>query len=102
MKSNEEKENEMNEFFTWEALLTYSGATLATSLITEAIKSVGVLSRIPTRIVSYAIAFLLLMLSALFTAGLTLESAALALVNAAVVSLAANGAFDAVKSTKKE
>lgn len=30
-----------NEFFTWAVLLTYAGATLATSLVTQLIKGVG-------------------------------------------------------------
>ena len=45
-----------NEFFTWAVLLTYAGATLATSLITQLIKGLGFIDKIPTRITSYAIA----------------------------------------------
>ena len=42
----------MNEFFTWAVLLTYAGATLATSLITQLIKGLGFIDKIPTRITS--------------------------------------------------
>ena len=42
-----------NEFFTWAVLLTYAGATLATSLVTQLIKGVGFIDKIPTRLTSY-------------------------------------------------
>ena len=91
----------MNEFFTWTTLATYAGATLATSLITQLIKGVGFIDKIPTRITSYAIALVVLLAATLFTGGLTLEAGALCVINAVVVSLAANGAYDAVARNKK-
>lgn len=86
----------MNEFFTWTTLATYAGATLATSLITQLIKGLGFIDKIPTRITSYAIALVVLIAATFFTGGLTLEAGALCVINAVVVSLAANGAYDAV------
>ena len=91
----------MNEFFTWTTLATYAGATLATSLITQLIKGVGFIDKIPTRITSYAIALVVLLAATFFTGGLTLEAGALCVINAVVVSLAANGAYDAVTRNKK-
>jgi|GEM_PF-248745 len=85
----------MNEFFTWEALGSCAGSVLATTLVTQLFKEVSFLKKVPTRVVSYAVAFVLLLLSSLFTGGLNLSAAALCLVNAAVVSLASNGAYDA-------
>ena len=90
-----------NEFFTWAVLLTYAGATLATSLITQLIKGLGFIDKIPTRITSYAIALVVLLTATFFTGGLTLEAGALCMINAVVVSLAANGAYDAVARNKK-
>lgn len=92
----------MNEFFTWAVLLTYAGATLATSLITQLIKGLGFIDKIPTRITSYAIALVVLLAATFFTGGLTLESGVLCVVNAVVVSLASNGAFDAVTAKKSK
>ncbi len=86
----------MNEFFTWANLATYAGATLATNLITQLIKGVGFIANIPTRITSYVIAVVILFAATLFTGAFSLEAAALCLINAVVVSLASNGAFDAV------
>ncbi len=84
----------MGEFFTWGALGTYAGALLATTLITQLFKGVTVISKIPTRIFSYAVAFVVLVLSRLFTEQIDLSAIALCLINAAVVSLASNGAYD--------
>lgn len=91
----------MNEFFTWTTLATYAGATLATSLITQLIKGLGFIDKIPTRITSYAIALVVLLAATFFPGGLTLEAGALCVINAVVVSLAANGAYDAVARNKK-
>lgn len=91
----------MEGFFTWATLGTYAGATLATTLVTQLLKGTGFLSRIPTRLFSYIVALLLLLGAGFFGGGLTLDTAALCAVNAAVVSLAANGAFDAAASKKK-
>lgn len=91
----------MNEFFTWEILLTYAGATLATSLVTQLLKGIGFIDRIPTRVFSYVVALVLLIAATAFTGALTVQAAALCVINAVVVSLAANGAFDAVNANKK-
>ena len=91
----------MNEFFTWAVLLTYAGATAAVGLIPQLFKGVGFIDKIPTRITSYAIALVVLLAATFFTGGLTLEAGALCVINAVVVSLAANGAYDAVARNKK-
>lgn len=85
----------MNEFFTWGLLASYSGAILAVTLITQFIKGIGFIDRIPTRFVSYIIAVVVLILAQAFTGALNWSSAALTLVNGVLVSLAANGTYDA-------
>ena len=84
----------MQEFFTWAMLGTYAGAVLATTLITQLIKEW--LKSIPTRIVSYVIALVVLLAAAAFNNALTLPDGVMCLFNAVIVSLAANGGFDAV------
>ena len=91
----------MNDFFTWAILATYAGATLATTLVTQLLKGIGFIDRIPTRIFSYIVALIILLMATFFTGALTWDAAALCVVNAVVVSLAANGAFEAVNSNKK-
>jgi len=90
----------MEEFFTWSALATYSGATLATAFFTQILKGVGFIDKIPTRVTSFLIAFVVLFLATLFTGNLTAGNGVLCLVNAAVVSLASNGAYDAVTTVR--
>ena len=92
----------MNEFFTWTTLATYAGATAAVGLITQLFKGVGFIDKIPTRITSYAIALVVLLAATFFTGGLTLESGVLCVVNAVVVSLASNGAYDALAGASKK
>ncbi len=84
----------MQEFFTWTMLATYAGAALATGLITQLLKGVGFIDRIPTRVFSYVVALVVLLAAAYFTGGLTWNSAALCLINAAVVALAAQGGYE--------
>ena len=88
----------MDGFFDWGMLATYAGATAATALLTQFIK--GLLPTIATQIVSYGIALLVLLAATFFTGAFTLEAAALCVINAAVVSLASNGAYDAVQRAK--
>lgn len=86
----------MNDFFTWSLLGSYSGAILAVTLITQFVKGIGFIDKIPTRFVSWIVAVVVLILAQLFTAQLTVSSAVLTLLNAVVVSLAANGTYDAI------
>ena len=84
----------MNEFLTWHILATFGGASIATAIITQFIKEP--LQKIPTQLVSYAIALIILVL-AIAAAGLAHSWAdwALAPLNAVLVSLASNGAYEA-------
>ena len=86
------------EFFDWAMLATYAGALAATALLTQWLK--GVFQNIPTQIVSYGIALVVLLAATFFTGALTVESGALCIINAAVVSLASNGAYEAVQRAK--
>lgn len=92
----------MNEFFTWTMLATYAGATLATTLITQLIKGIGFIDRIPTRLTAYAVALVVLVVATIFAGEVTASSIGLCVVNAVVVALAANGGYDAVSGKKTE
>ena len=81
----------MQEFFTWNSLLTSSGATVATSVVTQLIKEAPLLKKIPTRLLSFGIALCILMLALIFDKSLSLGTAAISVINAAVVALAASG-----------
>ena len=83
--------------FTWEQLATIAGCTLATLLIVQLLKlPIDKVWKIPTRIVVYVIALILLILATFFTSGITVESALLTAINAVIVALAAMGAYEVV------
>ncbi len=92
----------MQEFFTWSMLATYAGATAATGLVTQMLKGAGVFAKIPTQIFSGIVALILLLAAHFATGELTLASAGLCVVNAVIVSLASNGAFEAMQRTAGE
>jgi energy-coupling factor transporter transmembrane protein EcfT len=81
--------------FTWEQLATIAGATLATLLIVQLLKlPLDKVWKIPTRIVAYFIALILMIVATYFTIGLTWSDAGLAAINAVIVALAAMGAYE--------
>lgn len=93
----------MSEFLTWATLGTYAGAVLFTTLVTQMLKGISFIDKIPTRLFSYGVALIVLVLATVFSG----ESAgvadyALCFVNAVIVGLAANGGYDAVKQLIKK
>ena len=85
------------EFFDWKLLGEYAGAAMAVGILTELTKEIPGIRRIPTQLWSYLLAVVTLLLAEVFGDGITAQSAVLALFNAAVVSLSANGGYSAVK-----
>lgn len=86
----------MNDFLTWETLATIGGASVIVTCLTQLLKRK--LCLIPTQIVSYIFA-LIIMILASFITGLiaSWQDFLLTALNALVVSLAANGEYGAVK-----
>lgn len=81
--------------FTWEQLATIAGATLATLLIVQLLKlPLDKVWKIPTRIIAYVIALVVILLATHFTMGLTWSNVGLAAINAVIVALAAMGAYE--------
>ena len=88
----------MNTFFTWEYLLSFAGCVLATGLVTQGIKTV--LPKIHAQIISYVIALVIMVVGQIATGAMTgWDQIALDLINAMVISLSANGGYDAVANT---
>jgi hypothetical protein len=92
----------MNEYFTWELLASYTGAILAVALITQFIKNLGFIKKIPTRVTSYVVALIIMILALIFTGNFTWGGAVLTIINAVVVSLASNGTRDALALERKK
>lgn len=83
------------EPFTWEYLATIAGASMATLLIVQLLKlPIDKVWKIPTRIVAYVIALILMTLATHFTGGIGWSSFGLAAVNAVIVALTAMGAYE--------
>lgn len=81
--------------FSWEQLVTIAGATLATLLVVQLLKlPLDKVWKIPTRLVAYAIALVIMILATYFTTGLTWDNSILAAVNAVIVALAAMGTYE--------
>lgn len=79
----------------WEGLGTIAGATAATLMIVQLIKApLDRVWKIPTRIVVYAVALVILMAATLFTGNMSLENAGLAALNAVMVALGAYGSYE--------
>lgn len=91
----------VEELMTWDKLATFSGLVMTTSVITSFLKEI--FKRVPTQIVSWAIAFILLALANVVTAGALMpwHGWILALVNSISISLAANGLFSAASRISK-
>lgn len=90
------------EFFDWAALGTMAGAAAAVGIITQITKNIPGIKKIPTQAWSYILALIILIVSQAVGGGLTAASAGLAVINAAVVSLAANGGYEALQRVKPE
>ena len=84
-------------FFDWAYLGTFAGALAAVALITQMIKNLPVVKRIPTQLTSWILAVVVLILAHAFGGTLDAQSAVLSLFNGAMVSLAANGGYAALK-----
>ena len=83
------------EPFSWEQLATIAGATLATLLVVQLLKlPLDKVWKIPTRIIVYVIALVIMILATIFTTGITWEKGILAAVNAVIVALAAMGSYE--------
>lgn len=84
-----------SEPFTWAQLATIAGATAAVLLIVQLLKlPLDKVWKIPTRIVVYIIALIILMLATFFTDGITVQTGLLTAINAIIVALAAMGAYE--------
>ena len=89
------------EFFEWNMLGSYGGAAAAVGVLTQISKEIPGIQRIPTQLWSYILALCTLVLAMIFTAGFSLQGLVLAMFNAAIVSLAANGGYCAIDRVKE-
>ena len=94
----------MNEFLTWEVLLTFTGLVTTTYMVTEFTKEIPFIKKLPTKYWSYIIALILLFSVNLVTGSFRYEDIVLYLLNAIPVRLSANGLnnFNGLKKKEEE
>ena len=85
------------EFFDWNLLGSHAGAVLAVAVLTQITKGIPGIVKLPTQLWSYVLALITLLLALAFGPGFSASGAVLALFNAALVSLAANGGYAAAE-----
>lgn len=86
------------DFFSWSTLVTFTGCSTATGIITQFFKNT--FQKLPTQWLSYFIALMILYAATYFTGELTVSAAAVIPLNAVLVALASNGAYSAVLRVK--
>ena len=80
---------------SWDQLATIGGAAMATMLIVQLLKlPLDKVWKIPTRIIVFVIAFIILILATYFTQGLAWDTAILTIINAVIVALTARGGYE--------
>ena len=80
---------------SWDQLATIGGAAMATMLIVQLLKlPLDKVWKIPTRIIVFVIAFVVLILATYFTEGLSWNTALLTIINAVIVALTAIGGYE--------
>ena len=80
---------------SWSQLATIGGAAMATMLIVQLLKlPLDKVWKIPTRIIVFVIAFVVLILATYFTQGLSWNTALLTVINAVIVALTAMGGYE--------
>lgn len=85
------------EFFDWNMLGECAGAATAVGLLTQITKNVPGILKIPTQLWSYLLALATLMLALVFNGNFTVSGVVMAVFNAVVVSLTANGGYSALQ-----
>lgn len=92
----------MDEFLTWEVLLTFTGLVTTTYMVTEFTKEIPLINKIPTKHWSYLIALILLVSVNLVSGTFRYEDILLYLLNGIPVSLSANGLNNFNKKKEKD
>ena len=91
----------MENFLTWDILLTFSGCVAGTVFLTEWLKKI--FNQLPAQFVSFGISVAILISGHIATGTFVWAEVPLYLINAAAVSLSANGGFDILdKAFRKE
>lgn len=86
----------MNDFVSWNLVGSYAGLIMVSGVLTQLLKYFPIIEKIPTQLLTYILSFALLTASQLALNTFAAATVGLNLINAAIVSLAANGAYTAM------
>ena len=92
----------MENFLTWEVLETYASFVSIVYMVVEFTKEIKFIKKIPTRIWSFLVAFLLLIILNLVIKNFKLVDLVLYALTAISISLGSNGLSDFNKKQTKE
>jgi len=94
----------MDKFFTYEMLLTYATCVTAVFGVTQFIKELPLIKKIPTKYVSFLVAVIIVTLTNIATNQFKVSNILLYILSSVFISMNANGIydFDAKKTENKE
>lgn len=83
------------EPFTWQYLATIAGAAAFTLLVVQFFKvPLDRIWKIPTRVLAYVVALIIMLVATAFTTGLTAENVLLVAANAFLAAMSSYGAYE--------
>jgi len=84
---------DITQFVSWESLSTYGGALIMVGIITQFVKDVGFVKKMPTQLVTYILSFIVLIVAQTFLGTLDLAVTVATIFNAILVSIGSNGGY---------
>ena len=84
----------MDEFFTYEMLMTYATCVTAVFGVTQFIKEIPGIKKIPTKYVSFLVAIIIVILSNIATGQFKVSNILLYILSSVFISMNSNGIYD--------
>lgn len=92
----------MDKFFTYEMLMTYATCVTAVFGVTQFIKEIPGIKKIPTKYVSFLVAIIIVTLSNIATGQFKVSNILLYILSSVFISMNANGIYDFDTKKKKQ
>lgn len=92
----------MDKFFTYEMLLTYATCVTAVFGVTQFIKDIKGIKRIPTKYLSFLVAVIIIILTNIATNQFKVANILLYILSSIFISMNANGIYDFDSKKKKQ
>lgn len=84
----------MDKFFTYEMLMTYATCVTAVFGVTQFIKEIPGIKKIPTKYVSFLVAIIIVILSNIATGQFKVSNILLYILSSVFISMNSNGIYD--------